>query len=113
MEDAKPGAIERYPFSYYDEMRKRWVRARYVAHLEAIKATYPKYRIEGPPEIRQDSSFAESGLPVGLRRHCCKRLWLIAREILRFRHKVQEFVSLRLRGLMPLIGGLDGCRIRK
>jgi hypothetical protein len=52
MEDAKPLAIKLYPFSYYNEVRKRWVRARYVAQLETIKATYPKYRLEGQAEIR-------------------------------------------------------------
>jgi hypothetical protein len=51
--------LELYPFSYWDEMRKRWVKARYVATKADIEATHPKYRIEGPPETRtgQPSGF--------------------------------------------------------
>lgn len=52
MADDKHPPLELYPFSYYDEIRKRWIKARYVCELDEIKARYPKYRIEGPPEIR-------------------------------------------------------------
>lgn len=45
--------LELYPFSYFDPLRKRWVRARYVASLGEIAQRYPQYRIEGPPEIRE------------------------------------------------------------
>lgn len=41
-----------YPFSYWDEVRKRWVRARYLATMADIQTRYAKHRIEGPPEIR-------------------------------------------------------------
>jgi hypothetical protein len=44
--------LELYPFSYWDEMRKRWVKARYVATKADIEARHPKHRIKGPPEIR-------------------------------------------------------------
>lgn len=45
--------LELYPFSYFDAIRKRWVRARYVATLADIQATYPQHRIEGEPEVRE------------------------------------------------------------
>jgi len=45
--------VELYAFSYFDPMRKRWIRARYRAHLLDIASRYAQYRIEGPPEIRE------------------------------------------------------------
>lgn len=45
--------VELYPFSYYDAMRKRWMRARYLASREVIAARYAQSRIEGPPEVRE------------------------------------------------------------
>jgi len=50
MSDGKP--IELFPFSYYDEIRKRWIKARYVAVLSEIQARHKQWRIERPPEIR-------------------------------------------------------------
>ena len=44
-----------YPFSYYDDLRRRWLRARYKASLKDIQARYPQYRLEGEPEIRGQS----------------------------------------------------------
>lgn len=40
-------------FSYFDPIRKRWIRARFKASIEHIRAQYAQYRIEGPPEIRE------------------------------------------------------------
>lgn len=54
--------IELYPFSYYDAIRKKWVRARYKAALESIRARYPEHRIEGPPEVREVPCDAPLGL---------------------------------------------------
>lgn len=45
-----------YPFSYYDLMRRRWTRARYVASLENIAQRYGCFRIDGKPEIREGDS---------------------------------------------------------
>jgi hypothetical protein len=50
--------LELYPFSYWDELRHRWIKARYVASLAVIQSRYPMHRIEGPPEVR-------AGGPVG------------------------------------------------
>ena len=47
-------SLELYLFSYYDELRKRWIRARYRATLQDIAAHYSRYRIEGAPEIRAE-----------------------------------------------------------
>ena len=53
-----PDELERtrvvlYPFSYFDLLRRRWMRARYVAEFEEIAVRYGCFRIEGPPEIRE------------------------------------------------------------
>ncbi len=45
--------IELFPFSYFDELRGRWMRARYVATLDDIRARYARYRLEGAPELRE------------------------------------------------------------
>jgi hypothetical protein len=44
MTDARPAV---YPFSFYDLMRRRWTRARYVASLDDLAARYDCFRIEG------------------------------------------------------------------
>ncbi len=44
-----------YPFSFYDLMRRRWTRARYVASLDDLAARYDCFRIEGPPELRTNA----------------------------------------------------------
>ena len=41
-----------YPFRYFDPVRKRWIRARYVAERHIIEASYAQWEIIGPPEIR-------------------------------------------------------------
>ena len=41
-----------YPFRYYDDVRERWIRARYVAERHEIAARYEQWEITGPPEIR-------------------------------------------------------------
>ena len=59
---------ELYPFSYFDPIRKRWVKARYKAELSAIKERYRDWRLEGAPEIREgplDSRIDPNG-PHGL-----------------------------------------------
>ena len=42
-----------YAFSYYDEVRKSWVRARYKARREVIAERYQRWRIEGEAETRK------------------------------------------------------------
>ena len=42
-----------YPFSYYDLMRRKWMRARYDATIENIAARGAPFRIEGKSEIRE------------------------------------------------------------
>ncbi len=44
-----------YPFSYFDLMRRRWMRARYVASLDNIAERYGCFRIEGPAEMRTNA----------------------------------------------------------
>ena len=41
-----------FPFRYFDPIRKRWVRARYVAERHEIEAGYAQWEIIGAPEIR-------------------------------------------------------------
>jgi hypothetical protein len=48
-------ALVLFPFSYYDLLRRRWMRARYVASLDEIAARYGCFRIEGLPEIRSNA----------------------------------------------------------
>lgn len=52
----KPGRMELWAFSYYDEVRRRWVRARYRATCEDIAKRYREYKLEGEPEIREGSA---------------------------------------------------------
>ena len=59
--------LELFPFSYFDPMRKRWIRARYVASLDEIKQRYAQYRIEGQPEIREFATDARIITDVHLR----------------------------------------------
>jgi hypothetical protein len=35
-------------------VRKRWIRARYVAERHVIESSYAQWEITGPPEIRMD-----------------------------------------------------------
>src|SRR5258705_12125877 len=36
-----------HPFRYFDPVRKRWIRARYVAERHVIEASYEKWEITG------------------------------------------------------------------
>jgi len=44
--------LELYRFRYFDELRQRWLRARYVLEAPAIRCQYPEYELIGAPEIR-------------------------------------------------------------
>jgi hypothetical protein len=44
--------LELYPFRFFDDVTKKWARARYVAELHEIAARYDRWEIIGPPEIR-------------------------------------------------------------
>ena len=44
-----------YPFRFRDPLTGRWVKARYVAEMEAIRSRYAAYEILGPPEVREVS----------------------------------------------------------
>ena len=41
-----------YPFRFFDPVRGRWVRARYLAERHEIEVRYAQWEIIGPPEIR-------------------------------------------------------------
>ena len=41
-----------HPFRYFDPVRRRWIRARYVATKEEIAARHEQWEFIGPPEIR-------------------------------------------------------------
>lgn len=47
--------VELYAFTYYDELRKRWTRARYKATREDIAKRYQQFKLEGEPELREGS----------------------------------------------------------
>jgi len=63
--------LERYRFRYFDELRRRWLQARYVLEAPAIRCRYPEYELISPPEIRhvdsrvteQFNPFRSSSLP--------------------------------------------------
>lgn len=42
----------RYPFRFFDPVRRRWIRARYVAERHVIAERYTEWEIIAPPEIR-------------------------------------------------------------
>ena len=44
--------LELYRFRYFDTLRQRWLRARYVLEAPAIRCRYPEYELVGAPEIR-------------------------------------------------------------
>lgn len=44
---------ELYPFSYFDLLRRRGIRARYVCELDEIAVRYPAFRVTGKPEVRE------------------------------------------------------------
>ena len=41
-----------YPFRYFDPVRNRWIKARYVATKEEIAARHEQWEIVGAPELR-------------------------------------------------------------
>jgi hypothetical protein len=45
--------LELYAFEYFDELKKRWMLARYRATKAEIAARYPLHRVVGEPEIRE------------------------------------------------------------
>jgi hypothetical protein len=49
-----PGPPSYYPFRFFDDVTKKWTRARYVAELHVIAERYAQWEITGPPEIRID-----------------------------------------------------------
>ena len=48
--------LELYRFRYFDELRRRWLQARYVLEAPAIRCRYPEYELISPPEIRHVES---------------------------------------------------------
>lgn len=44
--------IELYQFEYFDELRKKWMRARYRCQLAAIAERHKLFRTIGDPEVR-------------------------------------------------------------
>jgi hypothetical protein len=46
--------LELFPFRYFDRLRGRWLRARYLATREEIAARFERWEIVGPPELRPD-----------------------------------------------------------
>lgn len=53
--------MELYPFAYFDPLRRKWMRARYVATLEDIAKRYPAFRITGAPELRTEGGGGTAG----------------------------------------------------
>ena len=47
-----PGRRSYYPFRFFDDVTKRWIRARYIAELHVIAQRYVQWEITGPAEIR-------------------------------------------------------------
>lgn len=46
-------ALILYPFRFRDPLTGRWVKARYLAEMEMLRARYADYEILGPPEVRE------------------------------------------------------------
>src|SRR5436305_7515441 len=49
-----------YPFRFFDDVTKKWTRARYVARLHVIAERYAQWEIIGPPEIRSGDATMSS-----------------------------------------------------
>ena len=45
---------EFYPFRFFDPLRRKWIRARYLAERATIIDRYTEWEITGPPDIRRD-----------------------------------------------------------
>ena len=54
---------EFFPFKYYDELRRKWIRARYVAELAVIADRYEQWEVTGPPELRSDTPLEPHNSP--------------------------------------------------
>jgi hypothetical protein len=39
-------------FAFSDELRRRWIRARYACQAPEIRCRYPDYELIGAPEVR-------------------------------------------------------------
>src|SRR5204862_442080 len=52
-----------YPFRYFDPVRERWIRARYVAERHIIESSYAEWEITGPPEVRRRVGHYDSFSP--------------------------------------------------
>jgi hypothetical protein len=57
--------IELYAFEYFDPIRKRWLRGRYIATKADIEARYPRHRVIGEPEIRDVPDDPPKRMPYG------------------------------------------------
>lgn len=68
--------IELYPFEYFDPMRRRWVRGRYVAAIDEIGTRHGAFRIAGAPEVREvpDDWRELTAGNLGLARAACESL---------------------------------------
>ena len=62
------GSPEVFPFKYFDEIRGRWIQARYKAAREDIELRYAKWEIAGPAEHREGAG-GQVEPPIALK-HC-------------------------------------------
>lgn len=51
---------ELYDFRFFDPIRGRWIRGRYRATLENLRAQYPRFETIGEPEIRERGDLYDS-----------------------------------------------------
>jgi hypothetical protein len=47
-----PRTLALYPFRFYDLVRRRWFRGRYVAEIHEIAERHAAFQLIGEPEIR-------------------------------------------------------------
>jgi hypothetical protein len=61
------GTLVLYRFAYFDELRHRWIRARYVCQAPEIRCRYEDYELLGAPEVRHvpDDPLALSAAHLG------------------------------------------------
>lgn len=55
--------LELWRFSYFDALRRKWYRGRYVATLEDIGTRYGPFKLHGSPEVREVPSDPARWLP--------------------------------------------------
>lgn len=48
----RPDALHLFPFRYWDEVRGKWIRARYLAEFGEISERHVRFEIVGAPELR-------------------------------------------------------------